>query len=418
MYVKGLPLVNIIIGGIFALGFFAALNMAEMLELPAVVLAPAGLFLSAILFVLTQKTMRKRERDWKFALEQFIKRFEKVDEEEKKAQEAGGIVFAVYYLGGHPNHKASSAGDFGNMSVYEKQIAFRATRFDRFQIKMARLKKVSIESEATLLVKRIKHLQLKPIKNEERKKLAGRLKAEIRKRMKFLLFEYQDDLGEKMLIAFRPIAGNPLEAKSIKEAVDYQLTRYRMQRSKEEKRDRIEAREKVQEAPRETPREVPSEPVSSPLAPARPPAPSPTKNPPSTAKLPPPKAPSGAGALRPDGIPIFDIPSSPLMGPQIEAAPVVPSTRATGVFRTADLLAAMKEQKYDVVFLSGGRTEEEKAQMSEKMAQEFNFSLDQASAVIDRAPIVAKKALSYADAEQLASSFLAIGAQVKIEATK
>lgn len=397
--VKGLPLVNILIGGIFLLGAYAGYSFTLVTELPPLFTIIIGLFIAAIGVLLSMKTMRSREREWKNQLEQFLKRFEKEDEESRKAQEEGSQVFSVFYMGGHPNCKVASDKDYGNLTVSDRQVAFRATRFSRFALKMARLKKVTIETEATLIVKKIKNIHLKPVTVEEKKKLAGKIKAELRKRMKYLLFEYQDDLGERLQIVFQPIGGNPLEAKTIKEAIDYNLNRHRMMRKKEES--------KASNTPSSSSGPLAPDPMAEPLSRNTPrPGPSPVQPQRNTPR---------PGTVRNDGLPTFDLPTPTLVGPQIEAMPAPPPTKATGIFRTADLLAAMKEQRYDVIVLGA---KEEKAQVVERMAQQFGILPEQALLVLEKTPYVAKKSLTYSEAELLASSFLSVGAQATIEATK
>lgn len=365
-------MVNIIGLGMVLMGVWIGNNLAEMTGFPSIVTLFLGVALGATGFAASQKAMRKRERDWKFALETFLRRYEKDDEPEKK----GSDSFSLFYLGGYTNLKATADPDFGTLTIQGAHLTFKGARPERrFTLKISRIKRLSLETETTLRAKRVKvTLKVTTSKN----KLIASVLWQIRKRIRYVMLEYQDDLGEKLLIVFRP--ANPVDANNIKTELTKAISRSR--KSGKQENEENEPAEKV---------EAPVVPAARPVQPL-PPRPMPARM-----------------QSRPGGL-AFEYPPVELVIPRVQADP---APRTAGVFRPNSL-----ERKYDVVLLGPGETDSDKESLAQLLSNHFSLPMDSLLPLVKRIPVAAKKGLSYSDAELLASAFLVAGAQVTIDVSK
>ncbi|MNY60880.1 50S ribosomal protein L7/L12 [compost metagenome] len=68
--------------------------------------------------------------------------------------------------------------------------------------------------------------------------------------------------------------------------------------------------------------------------------------------------------------------------------------------------------------MGAGSTPEEQQAVAQQMAQIFGLPLAKAQAAVQRIPLVVKRNLTEAQADELYSSLSAIGARVSVEATQ
>lgn len=176
-----------------------------------------GAVVGILIFGVVQKPIQRYENRWKAKVRELAQKMEsKIDEEQ------GGInklldSYELQYLGGHPGWPLTRV-EFGLFDIHEKSLYFK-NKSNRIKFQLARIKRVTCEPEKTIRLKKLPAVVL-PKPRTYKNALVGRLMAEIAKHQRYLLVDYVDDLGEKHMVVFQPVAGNPLVAKAVKEAFD------------------------------------------------------------------------------------------------------------------------------------------------------------------------------------------------------
>lgn len=312
-----------------------------------------GAVVGMLIFGVVQKPIQRYENRWKAKVRELAQKMEsKIDEEQ------GGInklldSYELQYLGGHPGWPLTRV-EFGLFDIHEKSLYFK-NKSNRIKFQLARIKRVTCEPEKTIRLKKLPAVVL-PKPRTYKNALVGRLMAQIAKHQRYLLVDYVDDLGEKHLVVFQPVGGNPLVAKAVKEAFD------------------------------EVHKKVPKEKKGS-QAPVRQQA--------SDEQL----AAAEAASRQAQGMGRGSVP--PGTGALAPAAAVLPSE--------GELL-------YQVVLDHAGSTPEEQANVAQQMASIFNIPGDKALAAVQRVPFVVKRNLTQDQGQRLVSALSATGAAARAEA--
>lgn len=170
-----------------------------------------------LIFAVLQKYIKAYEHRLKVKAREVAQKMEsKLDEEQ------GGVnklldSYELHYLGGHPGWPLKKS-EFGLFDIHEKSIFFK-NKTNRIKFQLARIKRVTCEPEKVIRLKKLPAVIL-PKPKTYKYALLGKVMGELQKRQRYILVDYLDDLGEKHLVVFQPVAGNPLVAKAVKEAVD------------------------------------------------------------------------------------------------------------------------------------------------------------------------------------------------------
>ncbi|MBU6428092.1 MAG: hypothetical protein KGR26_03700 [Cyanobacteria bacterium REEB65] len=130
--------------------------------------------------------------------------------------------FALDYCGGHPTWSTEKAA-FGTLQVFERSVVFKNLK-NRIRMPNSRLNRVTLESVVQVRVKKIPGVALpnsRPIQDKTLAKLYGL----VRKRQRYVVFDYTDDSGNQQYIVFWPRGGNPQAAKQVREVVEGTLKR-------------------------------------------------------------------------------------------------------------------------------------------------------------------------------------------------
>lgn len=344
-----LPLATYLQVAILAIALVAGLQVAGFLG------GLAGGVAGLLLVAATGKELSRREPRWKALLGELARRLssQEPEEDQKKDSRILGL-YALHYLGGHPSWTVKTPA-YVQVELQERAFVFKDARDHRVKLPFARLKRANLETHRTLVAKKPPSVLVTAAKSP--KNAYQRIQAYLRGKMKFVLLDYQDDTGERRLIAFRPPAGNPLKARQITEAIDQALSAYRKSKAGRE------------EAAKGGQRSIPSQSVT--------------------------------GVFKTSELVAAGI---------IEGNAVQPLSR-----RTVARVETNQEHRYLVVIQHAGESPEDKQRVAEAIATHFNLPPGKAWAVVERAPVVAKRNLSYQDAEHLASEFIALGAMATIE---
>lgn len=321
-----------------------------------------GILAGVILFGAFQKRLKRVEGKFKARIQDVAQKMESSADEEDKSQNKLLDAFEIQYLGGHPGLRMSEKLVFGTLEIREKSLIFK-NRESRIKMTLSRLKRVSIEPDRLVRHKKLANVKLPPMPTLKHPALKLGYE-QLRKLQRYVMFDYLDDMGERHLILFYPMIGHPLfgnppKAKAIKAAIDEPLSKYQ----KEKKGTKSFAKDGG----------------TGKLSKAQPSRPTPTRDLEAT------------------------VPQAPLAPPP-EPAPV----------RSAPALP-MSDLRYQVSLVGAGSTPEEQAAVAQQMAQLFGLPLEKAQAAVQRVPLVVKRNLTEAQADDLYQSLSATGARVSVE---
>lgn len=362
--VRRLPLTNLF--GLVII-YFLATNAAGTFETMMegstgwwVGLVVGGL-VGLILFGAVQKYLQRFESRFKARASEAAQKLESSADEEDRSQNKLLDAFEIQYLGGHPSLKVGDKLIFGTLEVREKSLIFK-NKESRIKIALARLKRVSIETDRVMRMKKLPDVKLPPMPKPKQRIVKFGYE-QLRKLQRYVMLDYQDDMGERHLIVFYPmighhLIGNPQKAKAMKVAIDEPLAKYQKDKRGTKSFSRDGGTGKLSK----------TAPLSEPTAQevTVPPAPAPAQTPPP----PPPR-------LVPQG-PVSDL-------------------------------------RYQVSLVAAGSTPEEQQAIATQMAQIFNLPLEKAMAAVQRVPLVVKRNLTEAQADDLYQSLTAIGARVSVD---
>jgi ribosomal protein L7/L12 len=364
--VRRIPLTNT--AGLLIIYFLAA-NTAGSFEL--MMEGPAGWWVGlvigglggVILFAALQRRLKREEGKFKARLQGMAQKMESSADEEDKSQNKLLDAFEIQYLGGHPGLKVAEMPVFGTLEVYEKSLIFK-NKSARIKMAMTRLRRVSLELDRLVRHKKLASVKLPVMPTFKNRMLKVGYEV-LRKLQRYVMLDYQDDIGERHLILFyptlgHPLLGNPLKAKAIKASIDDPLSKYQ----KEKKGTKSFAKEG------------------------------------GTGKL------SRPAAAR-EATPRETVPPE---APRREAAATVPPAAPVGSAAPAD------DRRFQVSMVSAGSTPEEQSAVAHEMARIFGLPEDKAHAAVQRLPLVIKRNLTEAQAGELYQSLSATGAQIAIEA--
>ncbi len=309
-----------------------------------------------LIFGVIQKPIRAYEHKVKIKARELAQKMEaKIDEEQ------GGLnklldSYELHYLGGHPGWPLKDKVEFGLLDLHEKSLFFK-NKANRIKFQLARVKRISVEPEKVIRLKKLSTVVL-PKPKTYKNAIVGRVMAELVKRQRYVVIDYLDDLGEKHLVVFQAVGGNPFVAKAVKAAVDEVHKKI-----PKDKKGAVEKAPGLQQASDEA------------LAAAE------------------------AASRQSQGY---------------RSAHAAPATGALA--SSTGTLPAAGEVRYQVVLDYAGATPEEQSHVATQMASLFNIPADKAMAAVQRVPFVAKRNLNPDQAQRLVSALTATGASARAEA--
>ena len=326
-----------------------------------------GVLVGVIAFGALQKSVRRFEGRFKARLRDVAQKMETSADEDDKTQNKLLDAFELQYLGGHPGLKVSDKLVFGTLEIHEKSLVFK-NKDARIKMSLARLRRISLETDRLMRHKKLPNAKLPPLpKFKHRVLKLGH--EQLRKLQRYVLLDYQDDIGERHMIVFyamfgHPLFGNPLKAKAIKAAIDDPFGKYQQEKKGTKSFSKDTGTGKPSKAIGD---DVPREAAA--MVPQAPPPPPP---------------------------PSFPPPPSPPVAPR--SAPV------------SDL-------RYQVSLIGAGSSSAEREAVAQQMVQLFGIPLVKAQAAVQRMPLVVKRNLTEAQADELYQSLSSTGARVSVEAT-
>lgn len=351
-----LPLANIAGALLVLYGAWQAFGRGEEQGFIQWVYGLVGGVVGFLIYGVVQKPIRNYEHKVKIKARELAQKMEaKLDEEQ------GGVnklldSYELHYLGGHPGWVLKDKVEFGIFDIHEKSIYFK-NRTNRIKFQLARIKRVSCEPEKVIRLKKLPTVIL-PKPKTYKNAIVSRVMAELVKRQRYVVVDYLDDLGEKHMVIFQPVAGNPLKAKAIKAAVD-------------------EIHKKI------------------------------------------PKEKKGAQAPALQQASDDQLAAAEAASRQALArgrAGTAPKASVTGSLAPSTAtLPAEGEVRYQVVLDYAGSTPEEQANVAQQMASLFGIPSDRALAAVQRVPFVAKRNLTLDQAQRLVSALSATGASARAE---
>jgi hypothetical protein len=368
--VQRIPLTNT--AGLLII-YFLATNVAgtfeTMMEGPSgwwvglLIGALGGLFLFGAL----QKRVQRIESRFKARIQDVAQKMESSADEEDKSQNKLLDAFEIQYLGGHPGLKVAESLVFGTLEIREKSLIFK-NKEARIKMALSRLKRASIEPDRLMRHKKLPGVKLPAMPSVKRRVLKLGYE-QLRKLQRYVLLDYQDDMGERHLIVFypmigHPLLGNPQKAKAIKAAIDEPLNKYSKDKRGTKSFGKGGGTGKLSRA-----HDVSVAEVEAKVPQAAPPPP----------------------AARP-----------------VTPRPVTPRPMA----------APVSDLRYQVSLVGAGSTLEEQQAVAQQMAQIFGMPLAKAQAAVQRIPLVVKRNLTEAQADELYQSLSSIGARVSVEASQ
>ncbi len=370
--VQRIPLTNT--AGLLII-YFLATNMAGTFEtmmegttgwwVGLLIGALGGLFL----FGAVQKRVQRIESRFKARIQDVAQKMESSADEEDKSQNKLLDAFEIQYLGGHPGLKVGDKLVFGTLEIREKSLIFK-NKEARIKMALSRLKRASLEPDRLMRHKKLPNVKLPPMPKLKKRVLKFGHE-QLRKLQRYVLLDYQDDMGERHLIVFypmigHPLIGNPQKAKAIKAAIDEPLGKYNKDKRGTKSFGKGGGTGKLSKA-----YEPPAAEVEA-------------------------KVPQAAPA------------PAPVAARPVTPRPVTPRPSA----------APVSDLRYQVSLVGAGSTPEEQQAVAQQMAQIFGMPLAKAQAAVQRIPLVVKRNLTEAQADELYSSLSAIGARVSVEATQ
>lgn len=364
--VRRIPLTNT--AGLFII-YYLATNLAGVFEMTMegstgwwVGLLIGGLA-GVFLFGALQKPVQRYESKFKARLQDVAQKMESSADEEDKSQNKLLDAFEIQYLGGHPGLRVSDKLIFGTLEVREKSLIFK-NKEARIKMSLARLKRASVELDRLMRHKKLPSVKLPPMPSLKKRYLKVAYE-QLRKLQRYVVLDYQDDMGERHLIVFypmigHPMLGNPPKAKAIKAAIDEPLGKY----NKDKKGTKSFAKD------------------------------------------------GGTGKLSraaKDSAPAVETATVPQAPPPPPPAPPKPARPAT--------VGPVSDLRYQVSLVGAGNSPEEQQAVAQQMAQIFGLPLEKAYAAVQRIPLVVKRNLTEAQADELYQTLSATGARVSVEAS-
>lgn len=368
--VRRIPITN---AAGLALIYFAATGMAGAFE--QWMAPPTGWWIGLVIgglagviaFGAMQKRLQREENKLKARLQSVAQKIESSADEEEKTNNKLLDAFEIQYLGGHPGLKVEDSPVFGILEVREKSLIFK-NKESRIKMSLARLKRVTVEPDRLVRHKKLPNVQLPsmPVLKKRMLKLGYE---QLRKLQRYVMLDYQDDIGDRHLILFypmigHPLIGHPLRAKAIKAAIDEPLGKYQKEKKGTKRFSKEGGTGKLTASP---------DPVSE--------------------------------RLRENEAPSRQSPPPP--------APV----RSASTTRNPLPLVPTHSLRYQVVLVGAGSTPEEKAAVAQQMARIFGLPIEKAQAAVERMPLVVKRNLTESQADDLYQSLSATGARVSVEAS-
>lgn len=211
-----LPLTNL--AGALAIGVCAKQSFALGDGVMAWLYGGVGAVVGLLVYGTFQKRIQQAENRWRAKVRELSAKMESKLDEEQGTQNKLLDSYELQYLGGHPGWLLSGKSEFGTLDIYDKTLVFK-NKANRVKLQMARIKRVSAETDKVMRLKKLSDVVL-PRPPVVKNPLLARLMAEVRKRQRYLVIDYLDDLGQKRLIVLSAVGGNPLKAKAVKEAIE------------------------------------------------------------------------------------------------------------------------------------------------------------------------------------------------------
>lgn len=312
----------------------------------------AGALIGVVIFGAVQGRLQRYENVWRTKVRELASKMESKIDETSGGKNKLLDAYAIQYLGGHPSWVLKGQPEFGTIEIYDKFIVFK-NRQNRIKFSIARIRRVTAEPFKNVRPKKIPNVFI-PAPIVVKQPLANRLFQALQRLQRLAMFDYLDDLGQKNLIIFMPVLGNPLAVKSLKESVDMVL--------------KTVPKEKRQALLTDTP----------------------LKRQASTAEIE-----AAVEASRRAELSV-DEPSAP-PPPPVATSPA-------------------EDVRYLVRLEAAGATPDEQAAISVQMASLFNLPPDKVAAAVSRTPFVIKRNLSYDQAKRFTEALTAIGAIAYAEA--
>jgi len=326
-----------------------------------------------LLFGAFQKPLQRIESRFKARAQEAAQKLESSADEEDKSQNKLLDAFEIQYLGGHPGLRVGDKLIFGTLEVREKSLVFK-NKESRIKISLARLKRASVEPDRLMRHKKLPNVKLPPAPKLS-KSIVKLGYEQLRKLQRYVLLDYQDDMGERHLIVFYPmighhLIGNPQKAKAVKAAIDEPLSKYQKERkgTKSFAKEGGAGKSGTGKLSKAAPAPAPAPEVEATVPQAPPPSPAP--------------------------------PSPPVASPPPRPVPQGP----------------VSDLRYQVSLVGAGSTPEEQQAIAQQMAQIFGLPVEKAMAAVQRVPLVVKRNLTEAQADELYQSLSSIGARVAVEA--
>lgn len=364
--VRRIPLTNT--AGLVII-FYLATNLAGVFEM--MMEGPTGWWVGLLIgglagifvFGAFQKPVQRYESKFKARLQDVALKMESSADDEDKSQNKLLDAFEIQYLGGHPGLRVSDKLIFGTLEVRDKSLIFK-NKEARIKMSLARLKRVSVELDRLMRHKKLPSVKLPPMPTFKKRFLKLSYD-QLRKLQRYVVLDYQDDMGDRHLIVFypmvgHPMIGNPPKAKAIKAAIDEPLGKY----NKDKKGTKSFAKD------------------------------------------------GGTGKLSKaakDSASVVEAATVPQAPPPPPPAPPKPARPAT--------VGPVSDLRYQVSLVGAGNSPEEQQAVAQQMAQIFGLPLEKAYAAVQRIPLVVKRNLTEAQADELYQTLSATGARVSVEAS-
>lgn len=303
------------------------------------------------IFAVAYKYLVQYEKKLKLKVNDLTRKIESKIDEEQGTNNRLLDAYQLEYHGGHPGWTLKGKVEYGSLDIHEKNLLFR-NQNNRAKLQLARIRRVTIEPLKLLRSKRLTTVQL-PKAATHKNPLVKAFLEFVQSKKRWVVIDYQDDLGEKHLVLFYPSMGSARTAKTIKAAIDEVLRKI-----PKEKRVAVSPTADLGQGTRQ---QV------------------------STAAL----AAAEAASRRASGV--------------AEATATVSA-------------AAPARDRYQVALVSAGASPEAQAAILAQMAERFSIPEEKLALALQRLPFVMKRNLSHEQAQQLVAILEGIGAAGRIEA--
>lgn len=232
-----LPLTNLAGGGLIALGLYEGFQAGE--GLMAIMYALVGGVVGTLVYGVIQKPVQKAENRWRAKVRELASKIESKIDEEQGGNNKLLDAYELHYLGGHPGWVVKDQSAFGTLEIFEKTLSFK-NRYQRIKFGLPRLKRATIEPEHLMRLRKLPGVVLPKVRRPKNALLA-RVARGLERRRKYLVFDYQDDLGQKNAVVFMATLGNPMPLRPVQQAINEVLRKL----PREKKGVRMQASEEV-----------------------------------------------------------------------------------------------------------------------------------------------------------------------------